>query len=279
MSRKFKAWRFLSPPLMRALPALIVTLVFMCETSQAQEKGKNPTKIKHLGIHLGVGIASYREDLLVPLSFDGPALSLGAVYTRRTEKNLIHFRLRIGAGYLENRYSHEAWVLILEMRPSWMRKLGQHQKYGEFWGGICLPLQMNNLFIESWDDAHLYWLTAHSLGVATEWQKKISEKSSAVFRVETPLLGFVSRPPEYRYKKQEALTHWTFHITEPNRSLHLETLNTYRVLFIQMLFSREMRCSLLNLGLEFEYKYCRKPQKIWGLNTSILLSYQWRIGR
>lgn len=264
---------------MRTLAASIVVLVLACKMSLAQQEGRSTTRMQHLGIYVGSGIASYREDLLVPLGFHGLGLSLGSVYTRRTEKDLVHIRLRFGLGYLKNRYSHEAWVMMLEVRPSWLRKFAEHQLYGEFWGGICFPLQINNLFIESWDDAHLYWLTAHSLGVATEWQKKISGKSNAVFRVETPLLGFVSRPPEYRYKKQEALTHWTFHITEPNRSLHLETLNTYRALFIQMLFSREMLCSLFNLGLEFEYKYCSKPQKIWGLNTSILLSYQWRIGR
>lgn len=279
MYYELKVRRNLSPPFMKALAAFIVTLVLMCGVSPAQEKGKNPTNTKHLGVHLGVGISSYREDLLVPLSFDGPALSLGAIYTRRTEKNLIDFRLRVGAGYLKNRYSHEAWVMILEIRPSWIRKLGQHQRYGEFWGGICFPLQMNNLFVESWDEAHLYWLTAHSLGTAFQWEKKISQKNHSVIRMEIPLLGWVSRPPTYRYHKQDPLTHWTYHITEPNRSLHLETLNTYRALFIQMLFSRGIRLSRLNLGLEFEYKYYSKPQKIWGLNTSILLSYQWRIGR
>jgi hypothetical protein len=203
---------------------------------------------------------------------------LGGNYTHQTEKNSINIHLKLGIGYLKNRYSHEAVRLALEMCPSWIRKLIDHQKYGEFWGGISIPMQIKDLFIFSWDEAHLYWLTAYSLGIATEWQKKIPQKYKVVARMEIPLVGWVSRPPTYRYNKQDALNHLGFHLTEPNKSLHFETLDDYRALFIQMLFKREMRRSLLNLGLEFQYIYCRKPQKIWGLSTSILLSYQWRIG-
>jgi hypothetical protein len=277
MFRKFKTWCFLSLSLIWPLAAFSMVLVLTCETSQAQEEGKSATRMQHLGIYFSSGIASYREDLLVPLGFHGPSLSLGGVYTCRTEKNLVHIRLRIGLGYLKNRYSHEAWVMMLEIRPSWLRKFAEHHRYGEFWGGICFPLQMNNLFVESWDDAHLYWLTAHSLGAAFQWEKRISQENHSVVRMEIPFLGWVSRPPTYRYNKQDPLNHWTYHLTEPNRSLHLETLETYRALFIEMLFRREVRRSLLSLGFEFQYSHCRKPEKIWGLNTSIILSYQWRI--
>jgi hypothetical protein len=83
--------------------------------------------------------------------------------------------------------------------------------------------------------------------------------------MEIPLAGWVSRPPTYRYNKQDALNHFGFYFSEPNKSLHFETLDDYRALFIQLLFKREMRRSLLNLGLEFQYNYCRKPEKIWGL--------------
>jgi hypothetical protein len=139
-------------------------------------------------------------------------------------------------------------------------------------------MQMNNLFIFSWDEAHLYWLTAYNLALATEWQKKISQQFKASVRMEIPILGRISRPPIYRYNKQDALNHVSFHLTEPNKGLHFETLDDYRALFFQLLFKKEMRHSLLNLGLEFQYNYCRKPQKIWGLNTTVLFFYQWRIG-
>jgi hypothetical protein len=278
MSRQFASRYFLNSIPIGALAVSLVALAFASGMSLAQEEGKDSVRNQHLGICFSSGISSYREDLIVPLSFDGPGLSLGGVYTRRTDRNLVQFRLRVGLGYLKNRYSHEAWVLMLEMRPSWVRKLAEHDRYGEFWGGISIPLQMNNLFLESWDDSHLYWLTAHSLAAAFQWEKKVSRKDHAVVRMEVPFLSLVSRPPAYRYNKQDPLTHWTFHFSEPNRSLHVETPSKYRALFIQMLLRHQVRQSLLNLGLEFHYAYCRKPEKMWGLNTSVLVSYQWRIG-
>jgi len=270
--------RFLSLIPIRASAFSLLVLVLSLGTPLAQEKVEGTTGGQHIGVQLGGGIASYREDLLVPLGFDGPGFSLGGVYDRRTEKNLIQIHLKVGFGHLKNRYSHEAWVLAFEMRPSWVRKLAEHCRYGQFRGGVSIPLQMNNLFLESWDDSHLYWLTAHSLAAALQWEKKVSRKDRAVVRMEVPFLSLVSRPPAYRYNKQDALNHWTFHFSEPNRSLHLETPDKYRALFIQMLFRRQVRQSLLSLGLEFQYAYCRKPEKIWGLNTSIVVSYQWRIG-
>jgi hypothetical protein len=278
MSCKFKIMRFWSLSIMRALAVLVVASILLCEILLAQEQQKSTYRRQYLGFHFNSGIDSYREDLLVPLGFHGPGISLGGNYTHQTEKNSINIRLKLGMGYMKNRYSHEAVRLALEIRPSWIRKLADHQKYGEFWGGISFPMQLNDLFIFSWDDAHLYWLTAYSLALATEWQKKISQKYHAVARIEIPFVGWVSRPPSYRYNKQDALNHLGFYFSEPNKSLHFESLDDYQALFIQLLFKKEMRRSLLNLGLEFQYNYCRKPQKIWGLNTLNLFSYQWRIG-
>lgn len=269
----------LSLTVMWFLIAFVTGLILPLGTPRAQENGGCVTSIKHLGLQIGGGIASYREDLLVPLGFDGPALYLGPAYARRTGSSQVQIRLKVGLGYLRNRYSHEAWVLMVEMRPSWIRKLTQHPRYGEFWAGICIPLQMNNLLMESWDDAHLYWLTAHCLDAAFQWEKGISRGNRAVLRMEVPVFGFVSRPPAYRYNKQDALTHLTYHFTEPNSSLHFQTLDTYRALFIQALLRREVRRSLLTLGLEFQYSYCREPERIWGINTTFLVCYQWRIGK
>jgi hypothetical protein len=250
----------------------------MTELLLAQEKGQYISGRQYLGFYFSTGLASYREDLLVPLGFHGPGISLGGNFTHQTEKTIIDIRLKVGMGYMKNRYSHESWVLSLEICPSWIRKLFEHEKYGQLWGGVCIPLKLNNLFLESWDDSHLYWLTAYSLAIASEWRKMISRKLNMVARIEIPIFGWVSRPPTYRYNKQDALTHLGFHLTEPNKSMAFETLDDYRALLFQICLKRDMNRSLLTIGLEFQYQYCRIPQEIWGLNTSIFLSYLWRIG-
>lgn len=263
--------------LQRVFSALFVTLI-LCPLPWVQSVAQGSLRGKFLGLYCNTGIYSYREDLLVPLGFHGPGFSLGGIYTHRSDISSINVRLKLGMGLLENRYSHNAWAAIMEIRTSWITKLADYQRYGEFWGGFSVPLQMNNLFFESWDESHLYWLTAHSLAVAAEWKKQISPKYDAVFRMEFPLFGWVSRPPTYRYNKQDALTHIGFHFTEPNKLLHFETIDDYRSLFIQMLFKRETPQSILNLGLEFQHIYFREPEIIRGFNTSISISYQWRIG-
>jgi hypothetical protein len=260
-----------------ALVILLLLLPVRHGTLRAQETERVGSSTQHLGIHFAGGIASYREDLVVPLGFHGGALSLGPVYARQGESSLIRVHLRFSAGYLKNRYSHEAYVVRFELHPSWVRKLIQHDRFGDLWGGVSLPIQMNNLFLESWDDAHLYWLTTYSMAPAIEWQKNLSQKNKAVVRMEAPILSLVSRPPAYRHNKQEALTHWTYHFTEPNRSLHLETPETYRGLWVRLGLTRKMGRSLLNLGCEFQYHYCSRPQDIRAMNTSITVSYQWRI--
>jgi len=265
-------------PLLRSWTVLLVIFIQGTNWSWANEKEKEPRKLNHVGFSVNCGLASYREDLVVPLGFHGLGLSLGIVYSRQTEENPLNARWRLGLGYMQNRYDHEALIVAQEIRLSWLKRVTTPQRYGEVWGGICLPLQMNNLFWGSWDDAHLYWLTAYGMGPAFQWQIEIPSNKQALVRMEIPVINWISRPSRYRYTKQEPMNHLTYHFSEPNKSLNFETLDTYQALFIQMLLRKEMKRSLLNLGIEFQYNHFSKPEDIWGLNTLVLFSYQWRIG-
>lgn len=258
----------------------VLLVIFIQGTNQswAKEAENEPYKLNHLGMNLNCGLASYREDLVVPVGFHGLGLSLGVIYSRQTETNILNTRWKTGLGYLLNRYDHEALIIVQEIRMSWVKKVIVHEQYGEFLGGISLPLQMNNLFWGSWDDAHLYWLTAYGIGAAFQWQKKISSNKQALIRMEIPVINWVSRPARYRYTKQEPMNHISYHFSEPNKSLHFETLDAYQALFIQVLLRKEMKRSLLNLGIEFQYNHFSQPKDICGLNTLLIFSYQWRIG-
>ena len=244
----------------------------------ANEDNNEQITSNHLGMHITCGLASYREDLVVPMGFHGPGLSLGAAYSHQGEKTAINARWRMGLAYMQNRFEHEALVVIQEIRLSWYKQVNTAQHHGTFWSGICLPLQMNNLFWGSWDDAHLYWLTAYGVGAACQWQKKISSNKQALLRMEFPIINWVSRPPRSRYTKQEPMHHLSYHFTKPNTSLHFETLDTYQALFIQILLKKELKQSLINLGIEFQYNHFNEPEDVWALNTMLTFSYQWRMG-
>lgn len=231
----------------------------------------------HLGVSLNGGIGSWRDDLLVPLGFDGPAVALGAEYSYRDPRNLVRAHLRIGAAYITNRFSHEALALRFELRPSWLRTIGIGEGLGEFRAGVAFPVQINDLFLASWDDAHMYWLASYGVGPALEWRKNVAEGSAVQVHLQAPLLSLISRPPSYRHNKQDAMTEVGFFFSEPQRALHLEGPDSYRAFLARAIYSRRIGSSLLNLGLEFDYNYYTEPETIRGLNSSIVLAYLWRI--
>jgi hypothetical protein len=261
-----------------AAVTIFFTLAFCIGDSNAQDIMESTANSNYLGVVLSGNIASYREDLLVPLGFDGPGFALGAIYTRRRENSDLEIRMKLGMAFLKNRFSHKGYGATLEIRSAWTKRISYNEKYGELRGGFCLPVKMNNLFIASWDDSHLYWLTYYSLGPACKWKKKLSSEREFSIYLEIPAISLISRPPEYRYKKQEALTHLTYHFSEPNKFLKLELPDVYRAIFIKANFARIMNHALLGLGLEFEYNYCREPKNIYSLNTAIVLAYQWETG-
>ncbi len=231
-----------------------------------------------LGILVGGGIASYREDLIVPLGFDGAAFSVGGLYTRQAERTCARIRLRVSIGILQNRYSHEAYAAAVELRPSWVKMVSGTTDSNQVWCGIALPVQMTNLFMESWDDTHLYWLTTHSLAVTAEYRTRLPRLGCSIIRLDLPIVGLVSRPPAYRHQTQEALTHFTYHLSAPNRSFALKSVWGYQSPLLQLVIRRDSKGALMNLGLELELNHCPEPKPIWGLNTRLLFSYQWRIG-
>jgi len=214
---------------------------------------------------------------LVPLAFDGPAFGLGAVFADRRDDRLFRARLTISAGFPTNRFSHEAYALALDIRASWLQTVSGSLEAGRILIGAAIPLQMTNMFFSSWDDSHLYWLTSYMLGVTAGWEMQISDRLVTMLCLELPLLGFVSRPPPYRYEKQEPLKEWTYHFTAPNSRLHFESLGTYRSVSIEASLTKHLTASAYCIALEFDYHYCSTEMSAQTMNTRLTFSYLWGI--
>ncbi len=264
--------------MVRASIVLVALCAIFSSAAYSETDTTDSGRTHHLGVLLGCGVASYREDLIVPISFDGPAFSLGGQYTAQAARTSLQLRLRVTTSVLENRYSHNAYTAAIELRPSWVKMLHGDPRGSQIWLGCALPLHMTNLLMESWDESHLYWLTTHSLALVAEYHTNMPRLGHSIARLELPVVGFVSRPPAYRYQKQEALTHWTYHITGPNRSFHLKTLWGFQSPMLQLMITRGSQGSLLSLGLEFGLDHCSEPRDVWGLNTRLVFTYQWRVG-
>lgn len=243
----------------------------------AQDSTDNAQSSNHLGITANLNLYSYREDLLVPLSFDGPGFSIGSKYVHWGEGTFWQASLRFGVGILNNSYSHDAYSLNIEIHGAWMKRLKSFPGKGEFWLGVDMPLQMNNLYLESWDESHLYWMTVYSIGPTLGCNKNISSTDKLFIRLNFPVLSLISRPEEYRNTTQEALTKVGFHFTEPNKSLQLESFGSYFSVCLRVNLITNNNVSGWNFGFEFQYSHFKDPKPFSKMYTSLSAVYLWSI--
>ncbi|MFC1547223.1 hypothetical protein ACFL5M_01725 [Candidatus Neomarinimicrobiota bacterium] len=257
-------------------PWLIILMVF---SSTAGQENAIRYPIHHIGYEIGLELASLREDLLVPLGFHGPGLSVGFRYAIDAGQFRFYMPLHLKLDYVRNRYSHDGVALSLDLRPSLTVELFETQELGKFGAGICLPVEMNNIYLFSWDEAHLYWLSTQSLGIALDWRKELRRDREANVQILLPILTGLSRPPTYRYTKQEAMDDLSFHFTKTHENIKWYGPDDYHSVFIRFQLTKTNPRGLTMLGMEFEYERFDLPKKIYTMNTAVLLSKQWRLGQ
>lgn len=260
--------------------SLIVTVIisFYSPIEVLADEAPKIEKPNHfLGIILGSGIGSFREDLIVPISFDGPVFLLGGQYTKKTSFSSFQIRFNFSAALLKNRFSHKAYAAQLGLRPSWTKLVWNNGADKQIWCGISFPLQMRNLLMDSWDDSHLYWFTTYSAAIVGEYHTHLPYFGNSIIRLDLPIVGFISRPPDYRYQKQESLNHFSYHFSAPNSSFGFKGIWQYQSPVFQIMINRNSKGSLLNFGLELTFDHYSKPKDIWILSTGLLFCYQWKI--
>jgi hypothetical protein len=109
------------------------------------------------------GSASAREDVLVPLAFTGPQLELGARYGFATGPHRLESELTAGIGVLYTRFEQQAEQLSHGLMLGYARTLDEASGRGLALGGV-LRWRDELSYLESWDDAHGYWLSTLTLG-------------------------------------------------------------------------------------------------------------------
>jgi hypothetical protein len=224
-----------------------------------------------------VGLASFREDLLVPLAFSGFGTQLGVDYELRGKQQSFEADLTLGAAYALNRFEHQALGLNHDIGLGYVRVLDRTDVC-EWWLGAGLREQTHLQLIESWDDAHGYWIATWALGPIVHHERQLWSRGWLEARTELGLLGLVSRPPSYRFNKQDALTHVDFHF---NRSF--DDPEWFSPLDVQLL-----RLSALvrfrgaaqhgrgfGLGLDFQFARASEPEPAATTYSGVRLAYGW----
>ena len=184
-----------------------------------------------LGIGFGLRASTVRDDLLVPLSFAGSGLHVDVRYRGIAGPGLLSARAGIGARGEWTRFGQFGAALHHGIEATW--HLGVYA--GETWRvavGPAVAHQADVHYLAEWDDAHGYWLGAQWLGASA----RVVHRAWDGWRLEaTPtvgLVGFASRPPAYRFAKQDALDRvgfWLSTATSDERFATLADLQAIRV--------------------------------------------------
>jgi hypothetical protein len=82
----------------------------------------------------------------------------------------------------------------------------ERQRNREWWLGAVLRQQTELAFFQTWDDAHGYWLATWALSPTLRHDRQLWPGGFLETRAEIGLFGLYSRPPTYRYNKQDDLT-------------------------------------------------------------------------
>jgi hypothetical protein len=215
----------------------IIGLAVLVLTAGARAEDA-PALTRHaLGGSIGLRGDAVRDDLLVPLAFAGPGLQFLASYRGWVGPGVLNARADLGVAIVFNRFGHPGltmsygaladWTLTVLRANTWHISLGP-----------ALALDSRESVLLSWDDAHGYWLGSQWLGPAARFMGQVSSTWRLEASAAMALVGFESRPPSYRYKKQETRPGVGFLFTQPEQSEKLVMLDQLQVFRLELALRR-----------------------------------------
>lgn len=190
-------------------------------------------------VSLGLGLRAdtVREDLVVPLTFSGPGLRLMLGYRGMVGPGELALHADVGMALLWNRFGHQAATLDHDADVAWTVPI-RRTPISHWALGPMLGLDSHFNFLFSWDNAHAYWLAAQWLGPALGYGRRLGEHWRLESRAGLALMGFLGRPPSYRYRKQETRPSVTYPITQPYGSESFVSLADLQVVRVDVAFRR-----------------------------------------
>jgi hypothetical protein len=227
-----------------------------------------------------LGSASARDDLLVPLAFTGPGLGLGSRYRLGFGTNAIEAELGLGLALLTNRFEHEAEQLSHGLAVGYSRVIAPNGGQRTELAAI-VRWQDELTYFESWDDAHGYWLSSLVLAPAVRDSRALSSALVLESRAEVALLGISARPPERRWNKQDALTHFSYHVDRLGHGTRLATpLNLQSLRAEALLRFRRSAAPVgsgFGAGLTAAFSRSGDPEPYLLLQAGAIVTYGWEL--
>jgi hypothetical protein len=248
------------------LTSITIIIFLLCGSIFAKE----PNSLPHneMGYCLSLSNGSVRDDLLIPLVFSGPKIMIGTDFKHNYDRFLLDNSFDISVLLLTNRFTHKTGGLKLNLSSSLLYPFSD----GKIMAGPMFTGQIND-FLSSWDFSRLYWLTSYSLGACLKCEKPLTDKSSIDLKLQVPIFGIVSRPPEYRFIQQEALKHFTYYF--PHKDFNFSSLNKWQSIYISTGWQKKLKKSHIEIQLQYHYEKYSKPKSIYMEDYGLFFKQSW----
>jgi len=199
---------------------LVLHVLLGASTVEAAPSAAEPAVLDRTAARVGLDVSlvgrTVRDDLLIPLSFGGGGLRLGGRFERRVGPGELGFSLRADFAAHANRFGHLAASIGHAVRGAYVLPLWRGPAWG-LWLGPAAGLTADVAYLASWDDAHGYWAGTRWLAPELRLTHTLASGEGLAFAIDFGVIGWVSRPPVYRYAKQDPITSPEFYLVDPYR--------------------------------------------------------------
>jgi hypothetical protein len=231
----------------------------------------------HFRLGLTLGYDQARDDLLVPMRWGGLHAGLRTGLERVAGRTLHEVMLQLPVSLMTNRFDHKALGLGAEIAYTASRRLHRTVARGALVLGGQARGDLHDGFYQSWDEEHLYWLTAYTLGPHVAWRRTRGRLSTVSVEVDLPLVAAVARPPAVRLTKTEPLTHLSHHLLDTSHDLALTGFPRYFALHAGTALTRRWGQGRLILSYDLESNTYDRPARVATLSSRFGLT--WAGGR
>lgn len=248
--------------MLRPLLLLLVHLLLLSPVARAVEGG----------IRFGPELGSVRDDLLVPLAFGGAGPRVGGQLSAPVGGARLDAHLDLGLRILANRFGHIAASVdhSADLRLYW-----------ELWPRLRLELgpmlawdaRMN--YLESWDNAHGYWLGSQWAGPALRWSRRLGASDLRV-GIAGAVVGAYGRPPDHRFVKQDPLKNVGFWFAGPVRGERLAGPASLQALRLEIALDRPVEGGKRwSYGLDTRFTRAVEPRPSFDLSSTLYFARTW----
>lgn len=231
-----------------------------------------------VGGALDLGVHVARDDTLVPLAHTGPRLTLSPRYFGDFGVGLALADARLGFAYVRGREGEEGLTSVWGLHGGFCFFLHEGRRSGVALGPT-LGWDNESFYFGDWDDAHPYWLGTLWVGPRVHAFRRISSAWRADLDGQVALIGWYSRPPGYRHRKQEMSTDLLAFLEWPTHDLEPGWLADFQVVRASLDFYHTRSPARvpqgLGLGAELGFSHAKSPDLVVSLEALWKVSYTW----